>query len=219
MIDLVEQLQASDFDRHFGVGNSITLRAVEQAFIEAIEQIIGDEPVKFDRSMTLEEKDRLFAQNRQQQVKEQERRLDELGNEVSPLHAGAVLHLFSRLEFIAGTVIRPLLALVRTVDPARIKEQCPWLPGSLVHDAEASLLDALKEEKRKGGRSKGLPAEKLAEFQQCYVEWLAKGGRRHGTYGDFDNRMSEKFGRSAKVMANYRKNLESPDTRSEGDRD
>ncbi|OCX15394.1 hypothetical protein BBI09_16635 [Stutzerimonas xanthomarina] len=193
MLALVDQLRKLKLDENQRAGT--TIQILENAFLKGVMP---------GTTLSLEE----HAQ-----------RFDELENRVSGLSEAGVLWLFSRLEYLAANKIYSLYALAQTVNPAKIKEQCPWLPVSLVCDAEAALLDALKEEKRKGGRSKGLPGEKLAEFQQFYVEWLAKGGRRHETYGDFDNRMSEEFGRSAKVMANYRKNLESPDTRSEGDRD
>lgn len=201
MIALVEQLQTSNFDRHFGAGNGTTLRAVENAFIQAIEQIIHDEPVKLDNSMTQAEKDQIFAQGRQEQAKEQELRLDELAKEVSPLHTGAVLHLFSRLEYIAGSVIRPLLALVRTVDPARIKKQCPWLPDTLVRNADR----ALKADKIKGGLREVLNPQEKASFRQDCLEWLAREVRKRGDCDAFDNQMAQKYPRpSMKTIQRYR---------------
>lgn len=205
MIALVEQLQTSSFDRHFGAGNGTTLLAVENAFIQAIEQIIYDEPVKLDNSMTQAEKDQIFAQGRQEQAKEQERRLDALEKEVSPLRAGAVLHLFSRLEYIAGSVIRPLLALVRTIAPARIKEQCPWLPETLILTAKKALTAT----QAKGGSHTYLtPAEQDSLCREC-IAWIqARTIQKTEKCEDFDSRMAKKYPISTKSIEKFRQAIQ-----------
>jgi len=137
---------------------------------------------------------------------EQARRFGELENRVSGLNEAGVLWLFSRLEYIAASTIYPLYALAQTVDPARIKEQCQWLPDSLILNTDR----ALKADKIKGGSTGKLPPEKLEAFHQDYADWLRQGGKEKTA---FDMRMAHEYGRSPEVMGRYRRRLESEQKR------
>jgi len=138
-------------------------------------------------------------------VEEHGQRFEELESRVSGLHKAGVLWLFSRLEYLAADKIFSLYALAQTVDPTRIKEQCSWLPDSLVRDADR----ALKADKIAGGSKGVLPPEKLEAFRRDHAGWLLRGGKKKTT---FDLEMSHAYGRSPEVMARYRRRLESEQT-------
>lgn len=70
---------------------------------------------------------------------EHRKRYEDLENSISTLDITGLLHLFFKLEYEAANKIYSLYALAQTVKPDHIKEQCPWLPDSLVNDAKRAL--------------------------------------------------------------------------------
>lgn len=66
-----------------------------------------------------------------------------------------LLYLFFSLEYEAANKIYSLYALAQTVDPVRIKEQCPWLPEPLVRDA----IRALNASRLAAGRTMTKPGK------------------------------------------------------------
>lgn len=122
----------------------------------------------------------------------------ELLKEVTGLDAVSLLWLFYQLESKAMDWIKALSALAQTTKPASIGKQCELLPVGLIHNADK----ALKADKSKGGSVRGLPPGRLEEFRKDYAKWRSEGSK---AVGEFDTCMGEKYGRSAKAMARYRK--------------
>lgn len=135
-------------------------------------------------------------------LEEHAQRFEDLEKTISGLDATGLLYLFFSLEYEAANKIYSLYALAQTVDPARIKEQCHWLPDSLVRNTDR----ALKAEKIAGGSKGNLPPEKLEAYRQHHAHWLMHGGKNKTT---FDTQMGHEYGRSPEVMARYRRRLES----------
>lgn len=128
-------------------------------------------------------------------------RYAKLRESIVGLDAGGLTHLFTALEWKAVTVIQSLKALAQTTDPGRIAEQCPWLPGRLIHNADR----ALKADKIKGGAAKGLTPEMIKAHREDCAKWVLDGGKSAESTGKFDLRMSEKYCRTSVRMAKYRK--------------
>lgn len=103
-------------------------------------------------------------------------RYDMLRASIGGLDVVGLLHLFTALEWKAASVIQSLKALAQTTDPARIVEQCPWLPEHLIRNAGR----ALKAEKIKAGNTmtnKGKASVRAA--------WIAAGmDRRRAGRGE-----------------------------------
>ncbi|MFI8688873.1 hypothetical protein ACIGHJ_13890 [Stutzerimonas kunmingensis] len=175
MLALVDQMCSRIQEQNQHAGS--TLKALEDAFLS------GVMPGK-----TLSQE-------------EHAQRFGELENRVSGLNEAGVLWLFSRLEYLAANKIYALYALAQTVSPTRIKEQCEWLPDSLIRDADR----ALKADKIAGGSKGKLPPEKLGAYHQDYVNWLVQGGKEKTA---FDIQMSQKYHRSPEVMGRYRRGIE-----------
>lgn len=116
---------------------------------------------------------------------EQARRFGELENRISGLNEAGVLWLFSRLEYLAANRIYALYALAQTVNPARIKEQCEWLPDSLVRDANR----ALKAEKIKAGDT--MTKKGKSDVRAAWIEaGLHQRRANRGELKEFCNRMA-----------------------------
>lgn len=197
MIALVDQLRTLNLKRYSGADVGRTLTTIENAFLKGLEQVLSDTPISFSTSMPPEEKSKLLADRQKLQHQELSLRFNDLSEQITPLHAGAVLALFSQLEFISGSVIRALLALVRTVKPASVKDQCPWLPQSLINAAEM----ALKADKLKAGQtmtSKGKPAVRAAWIECRFHQRRAK----RGELGEFCEKMAKEHNCEASTIRN-----------------
>lgn len=133
---------------------------------------------------------------------EHAQRFEYLEKTILGLDVAGLLYLFVSLEYETANKIYSLYALAQTVDPARVKEQCPWLPDSLVRNAER----ALKADKIAGGSKGNLPPEKLDAYRQQHADWLMQGGKSKNR---FDIQMGHEYGRSPEVMARYRRRLDS----------
>jgi hypothetical protein len=72
-------------------------------------------------------------------LEEHRKRYEDLENSISDLDITGLLHLFFKLEYETANKIYSLYALAQTIEPDKIKEQCPWLPSSLVNDAKRAL--------------------------------------------------------------------------------
>lgn len=152
MVALVEELRNEITERNWRRGD--TIEALQSAFLE------GVQPGK-----TLS-------------LKEHAARSLALEEKIAGLDVVGLLHLFFCLEYQAANMIYSLYALAQTVDPARIKEQCPWLPDSLVHDA----IRALKANQIKAGHSMQNKGKELVR-----IAWIDAGlHKRRARYGELD---------------------------------
>ncbi|WP_313451681.1 hypothetical protein [Stutzerimonas kunmingensis] len=132
---------------------------------------------------------------------EHNRRADDLEKAISGLDVIPLLHLFFRLEYEAANKIYSLYALVKTIDPERIKEQCSWLPDSLIRDADR----ALKADKIKGGSHKVLSPFKQEAFRRECLDWIRdQETQKTELCKNFNNRMAEKYHIAVRTAESFR---------------
>jgi hypothetical protein len=130
-------------------------------------------------------------------LEEHRKRFEDLENSISALDITGVLHLFFKLEYETANKVYSLYALAQTVKPDQIKEQCPWLPDSLVNDAKR----ALKASQLAAGETMTHPNKD--EVNAAWIEaGLHQRRAKRGEMKIFAQEMAERFKCEADTITN-----------------